>query len=72
MKADTRRQRRIGWIAEVSEKQHRIGYIDQAIAVYIATGNIAVVGQYNGRIQAIHYHEQSIGHIDLAIAVHIP
>ena len=71
MKADARRQRGIEWIAEVSEQEHRVGYIDEAIAVHIAKGNIAAVGQYNGRIQAIHCHEQSIGHIDLTIAVHI-
>ena len=42
-----------------------------AIAIDIATGNIAVVGQHNGRIHAIQQHKQHIEHIDLAIAVHI-
>ena len=31
-----------------------------------------LLGSTMGRIQAIHYYEQSIGNIDLTIAVHIP
>ena len=71
MKADARRQRGIGWIAEVAEKEHRVGYINHAIAVDIATRNIAVVGKHNGRIHVIQQHIQHIENIDLTIAVHI-
>ena len=70
--ADARRQPGIGGVAEIPEKELRVGEINHAIAVYIAPRNIAVVGKHHGRIQAIQQHIQHIKGIDLAIAVHIP
>ena len=43
--ADPRRQRGIGRIGDILDKEQGVGYIDHAIAVYIAEGNVAVVRQ---------------------------
>ena len=62
----------MGRIADVPGKEHGVGEIDRTILIYIAEGNVAVVGKNNRRISAVQQHIQHIGAIDLAIVVHIP
>ena len=45
------RQRRIGWIVDVPNEEQDVGQIDCAIVVYIAEGNVTVVGQNNGGVR---------------------
>ena len=56
----------------MDQQQPGVADIHPAVAVYIAQGDVALVGHDRGRIEAVQSHQKGIGHVHPSVVVHIP